>query len=145
VAYFTGEVTQDFTFVGRPRVRLEASSSATDTEFWTVLHELPPGGPEWRHVTLGGVRARYREGWESPTLLVPGRRTTIELELDRRVHTFRAGTLMSLGISSSYCGINENPNSGETIGKENVRKAATQTLFLDGENGSSITFDILQE
>lgn len=141
--YFSGELEEKFTLYGRPRVHLEASSSATDTEFWFNLYALPPSSSEWEFITSGAVRASYRNGADAPAPLTAGERTVFDLSLDRLIYTLTAGTLLSIGISSAQCVENENPNSGESIGKETARTEATQTIFLDGE-GSTITFDILE-
>ncbi len=135
---FYGTVAGPITLVGRPRVRLLASSSALDTEFWATLDATGPGLDEG---TLGGIRARFRLNDVEQPLLSPGQPTVFEFQLDRRVMVLRAGTVLTLRISSSLCGESENPNTGEDPGHETGRRSATQVLFLDGR--STITFDAL--
>ena len=76
---------------GRPRIHLEASSSALDTEFWVTLYSQSSNATEWEFVTNGALRTRYRD-IGAPSLLEPGQRTPLSFDFDRRVRTLPAGS-----------------------------------------------------
>ena len=109
---------------GPVTVTLYAASSAQDTDFTAKLIDVhPPAGdyPEGLAINLTDsiIRARYRDGWEQPQPLEPGRVYPFTFELYPTSNVFRAGHRIRLDVSSSNSPrFDVNPNTGGPLGVE---------------------------
>jgi putative CocE/NonD family hydrolase len=91
------------------------------------------------------LRARYRNSWEQPELLVPGQIYEFTFQLYPTSSVFKAGHCIRLDISSSnFPRFDVNPNTGGPLGLERRVELAQQTLYHDGEHPSRVVLPIIQ-
>ncbi len=100
LVYQTGPLTQPLEVTGNPEVELFASSSAPDTDFFVRLIDVAPDGVA-RDVSMGMVRARYRESLEKPLMLKPGEVTRLKIRMNPTSNRFLAGHRLRLDVTSS--------------------------------------------
>jgi hypothetical protein len=162
VAYETEQLTDDLTIAGPIRVRLNVSTTGTDSDFVVKVIDVYPGDyptpepPEGQPVPpnavkMGGYqqlvrgepfRAKFRNGFEKPEPLVPGQPTAIDFKLPAVYHTFRKGHRMMVQVQSSWFPlVDRNPQQFTNIPKakpEDFQKA-TQRIYRSSGQGSSVT------
>ncbi len=104
------------TLSGDIEVKLWVSTTGEDADFVVKLIDVyPPDEPNTpytpEHVELGGyeqmvrseiMRARFRNGFESPEPIVPGEIVPIEFRLQDVLHTFKPGHRIMIHIQSSF-------------------------------------------
>jgi putative CocE/NonD family hydrolase len=86
---------------GRPTVRLEVSADQPVAMVAVRLSDVAPDGEATR-VTYGLLNLTHRDGNEHPEPLEPGRRYTVDVELNGIAQSFPAGHHLRLSISTSY-------------------------------------------
>jgi len=72
LAYQSEPLAERIEVIGNPVVELYAESSAPDTDWFVTLIDVAPDGLA-RNVSMGVVRARYRNGFEKGELMKPVR------------------------------------------------------------------------
>ena len=125
---------------------LHAASTALDTDFVTRLCAVGPDDCS-RNLQEGLVRARYRNGYESPEPLVPGEPVEYRLKLGPVGIRIPRGYRLRVDIASSDFPMwDRNLNSGGPIGKEGAAAArvAVQTVFHDGARPSRIVLPVFE-
>jgi predicted acyl esterase len=112
------------TIAGPVRPRLKVASTGTDSDFVVKLIDVypndfpnPPSDAVGKRVVdappvlMGGyeqlvrgepMRAKFRDSWEKPTALVPGKMVSVNAEMPDVNHTFRAGHRIMVQIQSSW-------------------------------------------
>jgi putative CocE/NonD family hydrolase len=140
---YTGEpLEHDMEITGPIRARLYASSSAIDTDFTvTLCHVLADGTVNT--VQDGIVRARYRDGYDRPSLIEPGAVIAYDIDLYATSYVVPAGDRIRVDISSScFDRYDRNLNTGERTGSGVVAVVAEQAVFHSPEHPSSITLPV---
>ena len=123
-------------------VTLFAASSAKDTDWTAKLVDLSPDGSA-RNIQNGIVRARYRNGFQHPTLLQPGEIYEYKIDLWATSNVFLRGHRLALEISSSnFPQFDRNTNAGGEGGPENVI-VAEQTVCHDRAHPTRITLPVI--
>lgn len=123
-------------------VTLYASTSAPDTDFTAKLVDVHPDGKAI-NLNDGIVRARYRDGEESPDPIAPGEVTRYQIEIWPTSNLFRRGHRIRLEISSSnFPAYDRNPNTGGSLADSTETRVATQTIYHDAEHPSRVTLPI---
>jgi len=100
LVYQTEPLAERVEVTGNPVVELYASSSAPDTDWFVRLIDAVPDGPA-RNVSMGVVRARYRDGFNSPKLLKPGEMVKYTIRMNPTSNAFLPGHRIRLDITSS--------------------------------------------
>ncbi len=100
LVYQSEPLGQRLEVTGNPTVELYAASSARDTDFFARLIDVAPDGVA-RDVSLGMVRARYRDGLDRPSLITPGAVVKYTVKMDPTSNAFLPGHRIRLDISSS--------------------------------------------
>jgi uncharacterized protein len=112
VCYTSESLTQPLDVVGWVTCRLYASSSARDTDWHARLVDVHPDGSA-RLVCKGCLRARFRESFEAPVLLEPGKPVPFEFTMDACGVRFLPGHRIRVEITSSwFTQYDRNTNSG---------------------------------
>jgi hypothetical protein len=152
LVYETEPLTEDVTVAGPVKPRLKIASTGTDSDFVVKLIDVypepskqdeqgegkrTPGTP----VFMGGYemlvrgepfRAKFRNSWEKPEPLTPGKMTDVDFTMQDINHTFLKGHRMMVQIQSSWFPlVDRNPQVFEDIYKakpEDFQKA-TETVF----------------
>ena len=143
LVYTTGTLEKEVEVTGPVRVRLFAASSATDTDFTAKLVDVFPDGRIY-NLADGIIRARYRNGYEAPTLIRPEAVYEYEIDLWATSNLFKAGHRIGVEISSSnFPRFDRNLNTGK-LGKDSSELvAAQQTVFHTDQYPSHIVLPII--
>jgi hypothetical protein len=154
VAYETAPLTEDVTIVGPIKPHLKIASTGTDSDFDVKLidvfpedYKAPDESTEGKRFTgappvfLGGYqmlirgepfRAKFRNSWEHPEPLKPGKITDVNFTMQDINHTFLKGHRIMVQIQSSWFPLTDrNPQVFEDISKakpEDFQKA-TETVY----------------
>jgi predicted acyl esterase len=145
VLTFTSEKLDKYLEVtGNVKVKLWASSSATDTDFTAKLSDVYPDGRDM--IVLDGIiRARHRDSMEASKLMKPGEIYEFEIDLWPTSLVFSPGHRIRVAISSSNSPRFEpNPNTGKPSGTDHETSIATNRIYLDGEHSCHILLPIVE-
>jgi putative CocE/NonD family hydrolase len=167
LVYESTPLTEDITVVGPVRPKLEIASTGTDSDFIVKLIDVfPEDTPEPEDaanskrsqappVFLAGYqmlvrgepfRAKFRNSWEKPEPLVPGKITAVDFTMQDVNHTFRKGHRIMVQVQSSWFPlIDRNPQVFEDIAKAKPEdfKKATETVFHQAGAASGIELMVM--
>lgn len=130
-------------------VRLWISSDCPDTDFTAKLIDVYPPNADYpegfaMNLTDGIVRCRYRDSWEEPTLMEPGRVYEVTIEAFPTSNLFAAGHRIRLDVSSSnYPHFDLNFNTGEPEGLATGVRIALNTVWMDRSRPSHAILPIV--
>ena len=124
LTYETEPLTEDVTIAGPVRPKLKVASTGTDADFVVKLIDVypndypdPPTDAVGKRVLgaapvlMGGyeqlvrgepMRAKFRDSWEKPTALSPGKMVEVNSEMPDVNHTFRTGHRIMVQVQSSW-------------------------------------------
>ena len=151
LTYKTDVLDQDVTVAGPLAVRLQVSSSGTDSDFVVKLideddsHGVSAG---YQQLVRGEpMRARFRNSFSNPEALKPNETTAIDYAMPDINHTFLRGHRIVVQVQSSWFPLtNINPQTFVVI--SSARPAdfvkATQRVFHKPEAASSIVLRVLK-
>lgn len=151
LSFETAPLPHDMAVVGPVEVNLWVSSDAPDTDFTAKLVDVyPPSADDPRgfalNITDGILRCRYRDSWEKPAPLDPGRPVRITIRPFATANLFKAGHRIRLDISSSnFPKYDVNPNSFEPEGRAETPRRATNRVWMDRAKPSHALLSILPE
>lgn len=167
LTYMTEPLTEDVTIVGPVKPRLRIASTGTDSDFVVKLIDVYPedfkaaGESQGKRVT-GAVpvymqgyqqlvrgepmRAKFRNSWEKPEPLTPGKVTDVDFTMQDVNHTFLKGHRIMVQVQSSWFPlVDRNPQVFEDIYKakpEDFQKA-TETVFHEADAASGVEVMVL--
>lgn len=128
LVYQTEPLTERFEVTGNPTVELFAASSAPDTDFFVRLIDVAPDGLA-RDVSLGMVRARYRQGLSRPSLIEPDTVIQYTIEMDPTSNAFLPGHRIRLDVTSSdFPNYDRNHNTAADQNADAELVTASQTV-----------------
>ena len=139
----------DVEVTGPITIKLYASSSCHDTDFTAKLIDVCPLSEDYPdglaiNLTDSIIRARYRNGWEKPELLDPGKIYEFIFQLYPTSNVFKKGHRIRLDISSSnFPRFDVNPNTGGKLGVERRKKIAEQATYHCPEHPSQVVLPII--
>jgi putative CocE/NonD family hydrolase len=149
LTFQTAPLEHDLEVTGPIEVTVYAASSARDTDFTAKLIDVHPPGADYPeglaiNLTDSILRGRYRNGWEQPELLEPGRVYAFTFPLYPTSNVFRRGHRIRLDVSSSnFPRFDVNPNTGGPLGVERRFEQAHQTIFHDADRPSHVVLPII--
>ena len=138
----------DVDVTGPIEMHLWASSSAVDTDFTAKLIDVYPPcdeNPEGLaiNITDSIIRARYRNGYEQPELMIPEKPYVFRFQLYPTSNIFKKGHRIRLDISSSnWPRFDVNPNTGGPLGLEQRYEMAHQAIYHDADRASHVLLPI---
>jgi putative CocE/NonD family hydrolase len=167
LTYETEPLDEDLVIAGPLKVSLNVSSTGTDSDFVVKLVDVYPGDypqpalpegqrPPPNFVRMGGYqqlvrgepfRAKFREGFERPVPLSPGRPARIEFEMPDVYHAFRRGHRVMVQVQSSWFPlVDRNPQKFMEIPKAQASdfQKATQRVYHSRGLNSSVTLLVEQ-
>ena len=150
LTFQTPPLENDVEVTGPITVKLHASSSARDTDFTAKLIDVCPLSDDFPdglaiNLTDSIIRARYRNGWDTPELLEPGQVYQFVFELYPTSNVFKKGHRIRLDISSSnWPRFDVNPNTGGDLGVERRLEIAEQTIHHEPEHPSHVVLPIIE-
>ena len=150
LTFQTPPLENDVEVTGPITVKLHASSSARDTDFTAKLIDVCPLSDDFPdglaiNLTDSIIRARYRNGWNTPELLEPGQVYEFVFELYPTSNVFKKGHRIRLDISSSnWPRFDVNPNTGGDLGVERRLEIAEQTIHHEPGHPSHVVLPIIE-
>jgi hypothetical protein len=143
LCYTTPPLPADVEVTGPIKVVLWAASTASDTDFTAKVVDVSPTGFAM-NVAQGIIRARFRESWEAPTLLEPGRIYRYEIDCWSSSNCFLPGHRIRVEIASSnFPQFDRNPNTGHAFALDAELSPATQTVYHDAAHPSHIVLPVI--
>jgi putative CocE/NonD family hydrolase len=167
LVYESAPLTEDVTVAGPVKPMLKIASTGTDSDFVVKLIDVfPEDTPESEDaagskrsqaapVFLAGyqmlvrgepMRAKFRNSWEKPEPLVPGKITAVDFTMQDVNHTFKKGHRIMVQVQSSWFPlIDRNPQVFEDIAKakaEDFHKA-TETVFHQAGAASGVELMVM--
>ncbi|HEV2675674.1 MAG TPA: CocE/NonD family hydrolase [Aliidongia sp.] len=149
LVFETAPLAADMAVIGPITVRLFVSSDAPDTDFTAKLIDVHPPTPDdprgfAMNLTDGILRCRYRDSFEAPSMMAPGRVYEITIEPFATANLFQRGHRIRLDISSSnFPKYDVNPNTGEPEGAARLKRIATNRVHLDPAHPSHVLLPIV--
>ena len=142
---FTSEpLTEELEVTGPVKAVLHGMSSAPDTDWVVRLTDVHPDGYS-RLLCDGILRARYRESFQRPRRLQPGRVHRFEVDLWATSNVFLPGHRIRVSVTSScFPRFDRNLNTGGPIHREAVGKVAINTIFHDEMRPSHIVLPMIK-
>ena len=124
-------------------LKLFAASDAPDTDFTAKLVIVYEDGTAV-NLTYGIVRARYRDGYDSPALLESGEPHEYTIRLNPVGVLLRPGQRLRLDVSSSdFPNFDRNHNTGADFWSDAELRTARQTVFHDRERPSRLILPVI--
>jgi predicted acyl esterase len=165
--YQTDPLEEDVTIAGPISPHLKIASSGTDSDFDVKLIDVYPedypdpedsSRPNKRILDepplhMGGYqqllrgepfRAKFRNSWEKPEALTPGKETNIDFTMPDLYHTFRRGHRIMVQVQSSWFPLTDcNPQTFTDIpyAKPEQFQKATEQVFH--EQGAASGVEVL--
>ncbi|HWA40121.1 MAG TPA: CocE/NonD family hydrolase, partial [Gemmatimonadales bacterium] len=106
VRWQSAPLTEDLVVAGDVAARLFASTDGTDADWIVKLIDVFPdaGGGAGRELMVNGeiYRGRYRQGFDRPRPLAPGRAVRYDIDLHQQYYRFRAGHRLMVQVQSSW-------------------------------------------
>lgn len=149
LVFQTAPLTTDVEITGAIEAELWISSNCPDTDFTIKLIDVYPPNEDYpqgfaMNLTDGILRCRYRDSWERPAMLEPGRPYKIRVAAFPTSNLFVAGHRIRLDISSSnFPHFDINPNTGEPEGRWRRMRVATNTIFTNASHPSSVILPVI--
>ena len=141
--YTSDPLLQELEVTGPISMVLFAASSAEDTDFVATLIDVHPNGHS-QYLTSGIVRARYRDGFDQPELIEPGRVYEYEIELAPTSNVFLKGHCLRVAISSSdFPRYSRNQNTADPVGTSSKVCTACQTVLHTATSPSHIVLPVV--
>jgi putative CocE/NonD family hydrolase len=142
LVYTSPTLMEDVEVTGPVVATLCAGSSATDTDFTARLVDVYPDGRAM-NLCEGVLRTRYRDSFENPTLMEPGRVYELRIDMEVTSNVFKRGHRIRLDVSSSnFPRLDRNLNTGRPIGMDAEMQVAHQTIYHTREYPSYILLPI---
>jgi putative CocE/NonD family hydrolase len=151
----TEPLTDDVTVAGDIMARLYASTSGTDGDWIVKLIDVYPedmpsdpkmGGYEFM-VSNEVFRARYRDGLDHPTPLVPNKVTEIKYSLHTQSYQFKKGHRIMVQVQSTWFPIiDRNPQKfvpNIFAAKDSDFQSATQHVYRSSAYPSGIVLPVV--
>ena len=171
LVYETDPLEEDVTIAGPISPKLKVASSGTDSDFDVKLidvypenypdpEDMPHGNKrilDAPPVHMGGYqellrgepfRAKFRNSWEKPEPLVPGKETDVNFTMPDLFHTFRRGHRVMVQVQSSWFPLTDrNPQTFTDIPyatPEQFQKA-TEQVFRQKDAASGVEVLVLPQ
>ncbi len=167
VVYQTEPLEEDVTIAGPISPRLKIASSGTDSDFVVKLidvypdsytdpdahpgsraTDVPPVFMDGYQELLRGepMRAKFRNSWEKPEPLTPGKVTEVDFTMPDLFHTFRRGHRIMVQVQSSWFPLTDrNPQTFTDIpnAKPEQFVKATEQIFHQKDAASGVDVLVL--
>ncbi len=169
LVYATDPLTEDLTIAGPISPKLKIASTGTDSDFDVKLIDVYPEDypdPDEsmngnKRITdapplhMGGYeqllrgepfRAKFRNSWEKPEALTPGKEADLNFTMPDLFHTFRRGHRIMVQVQSSWFPLTDrNPQTFTDIpnAKPEDFKPATEQVFRQQDAASGVEVLVL--
>lgn len=143
LVYQTPPLEAELEVIGPVRLTLWAASSAPDTDFTAKLIDVHPNGLAI-NLCYGIIRARYRNGYDAPTLIEPGRPYEYTINMMPTGIRFGVGHRIRLDVASSdFPNFDRNHNTGKDFWSDSELRVARQTVYHEQDYSSRLTLPVI--
>jgi putative CocE/NonD family hydrolase len=159
--YQTDALTEDITLTGPVLANLVVATTGTDADYVVKLIDVYPENepdpvPNPKNLIMGGyqmlvrgeiMRGKYRNSFETPEAFTPNAVTKVNYPLPDVAHTFKKGHRIMIQIQNSWFPLaDRNPQKFMDIyqAQPSDFQKATQRIFHDAQNSSSISLQVLK-
>ena len=133
----------DIEITGPVTLKLWAATDCPDTDWAAKLAVVLADGL-CVNLTYGIMRARYRDGYEQPSLLEAGKPYEYVIALNPIAILFKKGQRIRLYISSSdFPNFDRNHNTGRDYWSDTELRISRQTVFHDPIMRSRLTLPVI--
>lgn len=149
LVFQTAPLEEAVELTGPITVKLWISSDCPDTDFTTKLVDVYPPSEDYpdgfaMNLCHGILRCRYRESWEQPTLMTPGKVYGVTIEMFPTSNLFAAGHRIRLDVASSnFPHFDVNPNTGEPEARATAMRVATNRVYLDRSRPTHVILPVI--
>jgi uncharacterized protein len=146
LVYTSDRLERALEVTGPLELVLYAASSAPDADFVGKLCDVDPEGTS-RILAEGVLRARFRDGFEEPRPLEPGRVYELRIDLVATSNVFLPGHSIRLDVtSSSHPRFDRNAGSGKPPGEDTEESLtpARQQVFHDADRPSHLLLPVVR-
>jgi len=149
LVFQTEPLSEELEVTGPISVRLWISSTAPDTDFTAKLLDIYPPSEDYPqgyalNLTDGILRCKFRDSWETPQPMEPGKIYDITLRIYPTSNLFVTGHSIRLDISSSnFPRLDVNGNTGENPAISQVKIPAENTVYHDSEHPSHVLLPVV--
>lgn len=149
LVFRSAPLESDVEITGPIEADLWFASSTPDTDVTVKLIDVYPPSAAYPfgyalNLTDSILRLRYRNGDGRASFLEPGVPVRVTVTLYPTSNLFVRGHRIRLDVSSSnFPRFDVNPNTGEPIGRERMRQAASNTVFHEAGRASRIVLPVI--
>jgi putative CocE/NonD family hydrolase len=137
LVYTSEPLATELRIAGPIRLTLRFASSAPDTDVVARLADVSPDG---RSISFqeGALRLRYRDGFTAPTMMQPGKASTIVVDMRSIGYRVARGHRLRLHVtSSSFPRLERNLNTGAANNAMETATVVARNRVLYGEGAAS--------
>ncbi len=143
LAFTTAPLTEPVEITGPMTATIWAATDAKDTDWNVMILEVTPDGKAWR-MQDGIMRARFRNGFDKPTLLEPGSINRYDIDVWFTSRVIPAGNRIRVVVSSAaFPKYDRNLNTGGDNERDTTYVSAHQRILHDAEHPSHVTLPII--
>ncbi|MFC7518849.1 CocE/NonD family hydrolase [Herbaspirillum sp. GCM10030257] len=149
LVFETEPLEEDVEVTGPVAAHLWISSDCLDTDFTIKLIDVYPCSADYpkgyaMNLTDGILRTRYRESWETPSMMTPGEVYKIHIEAFPTSNLFKKGHRIRVDVSSSnFPKFDCNPNTGDPEGVSGEVRVASNRVYMDSNRPSHVVLPIV--
>ncbi len=144
LTYTSAPLEKELEVTGPVTAVLFAMSSALDTDWVVRLEDVHPDGYS-RNLCDGILRARYRDSFQHPEPLEPGKIYRFEIDLWATSNAFLPGHRIRVAVTSScFPRFDRNLNTGGPIHREAIGQVAINTVLHDELRPSHIVLPLIE-
>ena len=149
LVFQTPPLPDDLEIAGPIEVNLWVASDGLDADVHAKLVDLYPPSEDYpdgfaMNLSEGVLRLRYRDSWEAPSLLEPGRPYQATVAMFPCANLFRRGHRLRLDLAgSNFPHFDINPNSGEPEGAMERPRRAITTIFVHAARPSHLLLPVI--
>ncbi|OOF57338.1 CocE/NonD family hydrolase [Rodentibacter myodis] len=150
LSYQSDILEHDLCLAGEVKIRLFFESDAPDCDFTAKLIDVYPPNEDYpqgyaMNITDGIIRCRYRNSWTTPTLLETGKIEEVIIRPFESCNLFKKGHRLRIDISgSNFPHFDCNPNSGEPEGYANIKRIATNKIYVGKLYASALEIQVIK-
>jgi uncharacterized protein len=143
VTYTTAPLPKDTEITGPMSATLWAATDARDTDWNVMVLDVYPDGRVMR-IQDGIARARFRNGFEQPSLLRPGEICRYDIDLWFTAQVIPAGHRVRVAVASAaFPKYDRNLNTGGDNERDTRYVTAQQQIFHDAAHPSRVRLPII--
>jgi uncharacterized protein len=149
LVFQTPPLPEDLEIAGPVELTLWVATDGPDADVFAKLVDLYPPSEDYpdgfaMNLSEGVLRLRYRDSWEAPSLLEPGRPYRVTVAMFPCANLFRRGHRLRLDLAgSNFPHFDINPNSGEPEGAMERPRRAITTIFVDAARPSHLLLPVI--